>query len=384
MGLLGAHVAQQKAQIGLVGVGGGHAGVGVHIVVHGDVVIAVGGDGHVPLAQQGVDKAVDQSAVVVILLHDELGHIQGVHPGGDLLVILALAGDGVHQHCALDVRAPEQADGLYHPGGDPPGVAVLVDLKLRGGEHHGGVVEAQVPDDVPVQRLGEGVFHPLGQAGDGGLLGDHVHHHIGGQALAAVGQPLEQVGIGNGSHPHRTALIVDLGGVAGVLELADHVAEGAHLPVPQEFGGGAVQGGDLVEGDLGHVRGKVPGLHRQQVPIGRRPEQGHGDDVAHSGYHDHRDKQQSHRQTAALDEFQPLAELLLGGADHVVMGCAGQEKDADDVYGAQQTEKAVELPGVGVQGGQGDIEIPKAHRRRHRQAEQGAPKLTFGQAYSIV
>ena len=66
------------------------------------------------------------------------------------------------------------------------------------------------------------------------------------------------------------------------------------------------------------------------------------------------------------------------------MGCAGQEKDADDVYGAQQTEKAVELPGVGVQGGQGDIEIPKAHRRRHRQTEQGPPKLTFGQAYSIV
>ena len=38
----------------------------------------------------------------------------------------------------------------------------------------------------------------------------------------------------------RTPVVVDLGGVVGVLKLADHVAEGAHLAVPQEVGGSPV------------------------------------------------------------------------------------------------------------------------------------------------
>ncbi len=173
----------------------------------------------------------DQSAVVVVLLHNQSGDVEGVNPVGDLLVVLAFAGDGVHQHGALDVHAAEQADPLDHPGGDPPGMARFVDLKLRGGEHHGGILETQVAHNIPVQRLGEGVFHALLKPGDGGLLGHHVHHHIGGQAVSTVGEPLDEVGIGNGGHPDGPALIVDLGGVAGILKLADHVAEGAHLPV---------------------------------------------------------------------------------------------------------------------------------------------------------
>ena len=229
--LLGAHVTQQEAQVRLVGVGGGDAGVDIHIVVHGDVVVARGGLGHVPLTEDGVEEAVDQGAMVIILLHDQFGDIQGVYPGGDLLIVLALAGDGVHQNGPLDIRAAKQADGLYHPGGDPPGMAALVDLELRGGEHHGGVMEAQMAVDIPIQRLGEGVLHPFRQTDHRGLLGDHVHHHIGGQTAAAVGQPLKQVGIGDGRYPDGPALIVDLGGIAGVLKLADHIAEGTHLTV---------------------------------------------------------------------------------------------------------------------------------------------------------
>ena len=71
VGFLGALVGEQEAQIGLVGVGGSDAGVHIHIVVHGDIVVASGGLGHVPLAQDGVEEAVDQGAVVVVLLHGE-------------------------------------------------------------------------------------------------------------------------------------------------------------------------------------------------------------------------------------------------------------------------------------------------------------------------
>ena len=97
LGLLGALVGQQEAQVGLVGVGGGDAGVHIHVVVEGNVVVPLGGDGHVPLAKDGIDEAVDIGAVVVVLLHDQLRGEHVVHPGGDFgeLTIGALTGDGV-------------------------------------------------------------------------------------------------------------------------------------------------------------------------------------------------------------------------------------------------------------------------------------------------
>ena len=48
LGLLGALVAEQEAQVGLVRVGGGDAGIHVHIVVDGDIVVALSGNGPRP------------------------------------------------------------------------------------------------------------------------------------------------------------------------------------------------------------------------------------------------------------------------------------------------------------------------------------------------
>ena len=61
-----------------------------HVVAHGDVVVVIRGDRHVPLAEQGVEKAVVVHAVVVVLLDNEPGGVEVVHPVGDLLVVLAL------------------------------------------------------------------------------------------------------------------------------------------------------------------------------------------------------------------------------------------------------------------------------------------------------
>ena len=299
-------------------------------------------------------------------------------------MVLAFTGDGVHQHGTLDVHAAEQPDALDHPGGDPEGVALLVDLKFRGREHHGGVPEAQVAHDVPIQRLGEGVFHPLAQPGDGGLLGDHVHHHIGGQAIAPVGEPLDQIGVGDGGHPDGPALVVDLGGVAGVFKLADHVAEGAHLAVAQKLGGGAVQGGDLVEGDLCHVGGEVSGLDGEQFPVGGGPEDGHGDDLSHDGHHNDGGKENQYGQAALFDKPEPVPQLLLGGAHYVVVRRLGrQDKDADGVYNAQQGQEAVEVSRLGVDGGQGHVEIHKAHHSRNQQADQQTAGPAQGLAFLL-
>ena len=69
-GLLGALVGQDEAHIGLVGHHGGNTGVHIHIVADGNIVVPVGGDGHLTLAEQGVPEAVDIGAVIVVLLDD--------------------------------------------------------------------------------------------------------------------------------------------------------------------------------------------------------------------------------------------------------------------------------------------------------------------------
>ena len=375
LGLLGALVGQQEAQVGLVRVGGGDAGVHIHIVIQGDVIVALSGDGHVPLAQNGVDEAVDQGAVVVVLLHDELRGVHIVHPGGNLIlgVVLALPGDGVAQHSPVDVGAPEQSDGFDHLGGDPPGIALLVDLKPGGGEHERGVLEPQVAQNVPIQGLGEGVLHPLPlrEADHLGLLGDHVHHHIGGQTLAPVGEPLDQVGVGDGGHPHGPALVVDLGGAVGVVKLTDHVAEGAHLPVPQVVGGVPVQSGDLIEGDLTDVLGELPVLHGEQVPVGPRPEDGHGDDLAHYDHNDHGDEQDANRQALLLDKGEILLQLSpLEGLLALFPPEPGGHQSAQQVDHAQHEHKAVKLPGLEVDGRDGHIEVDRPRNQGNQEVQQ--------------
>ena len=224
--------------------------------------------------------------------------------------------------------------------------------------------------DVPVQGLGEGVLHALGQTDHLGLLGHHVHQHIGGQALGPVGEPLDQIGVGDGGHPDGPALIVDLSGVVGVLELADHVAEGAHLPVAQVFGGLPVQGGDLVEGDLGDVGGEVAVLHGQQVPISGGPQDGQGEDLAHSGHDDQQEEQRPHRQALSLHEAGVFPEIALGRGLLRLQPEAGGEEGDQGVDDAQEPHEAVEVSGLGVQGGEGHIEVDGPHDRGDGQGEQ--------------
>ena len=81
-------------------------------------------------------------------------------------------------------------------------------------------------------------------------------------------------------------------------------------------------------------------------------------------------KENQYGQTALFDELEPVLNLLLGGADHVVHRLDGQGKDADGVDHAQQKQKAVEVAGLGVDGGQRYIEIHKAYHSRDDQAHQ--------------
>ena len=305
--------------------------------------------------------------MVVILLLDELRRVHMVHPGGHVrrVVIGALAGDGVHQHRTGNVRAAEQADGLFDPGADPEGIALLVDLEGRGVKQIGGIVEAQIAAQVPAEVLGGGIADALVQAHHVHVLGDHVDDEIGGQAVGAVVQPLDPVAVAQGRHPHRAALVVDLGIVPGHLELGHHVRQLAQLAVAQLLSGVPVQHGDLVIADLLDVGGEVAGLHRQQVPVGPGPEHLPADGRADQR-RDHQHQAQ-HKGDGAL--LFHKAEVALGPA---ALKPGGQHRAAA-VHRAQQQCEHIEVAGVQVQRRQRHIEIDGSEHQRHRQVQQRPP-----------
>ena len=197
-----ALVDEDKAHVGLISAGGGHAGIEVHVIVQGDIIVAFRGGGDALLTQPGVDPAVDIAAMVVVLLNQQVGIIDPIHPVGHLLHILGLAGDGVDQHGTLRVRAAEQADALHQPGADPPRSAVLVDLEVDIAEHHGGIAEAQRAVEVAAEVLAGGILDTVAELDEVGLLSHHIDHDISGQALGTVIEPLDDISIDQRGHPN--------------------------------------------------------------------------------------------------------------------------------------------------------------------------------------
>ena len=302
-------------------------------------------------------------AVVVVLLDDELRRVDMVHPGRRLLIVCALAGDGVHQHRAVVVRAAEEADGLLLLGADPVGGALLVDLKDRLLEHIGRVVEAQVPVEVPGEVLRRGVLHALREAHHIHALVHHVDDEVGGQTLGAVVEPLDDVPVAQGRHPDGPPVVVDLGVVLRHLELGHHVAELAQLPVPQLLGAVPVQHGDAVIGHLLDVLREGAALQGQELAVGPGPEDHHAHKGADGDGDDQRRRQEEGHGALLLGK---LEVALRPGALE-----AGGQQGADAVHPAAEEEEDVALLAVEVHGRQGHVEVDRREEQRHAQVDEG-------------
>ena len=319
----------------------------------------------------------DIAAVVVVLLHDQLRAVHMVHPGGDVghIVIGAFAGDGVDQHRALHIHAAEKADGLVHPGADPVGRALFIDLEIGLAEHIGGVLEAQMADQIAVEMLRRGVFDALVQALHRHFLGGHIDDKICRQALGAVVEPLDDVAVHQSRHAHGLALIVDLGIVVLHLELADHVAELAQLAVAQAGGAVAVQHGDLVKGQLVHFLGKVARFHRQELLIGPRPQQHRREDRAHQRHRDQGDH--NVKRDPAL-----LAHELEIALCPVALKTGGDNRH-HAVDNAQGKGEGVKLRRFQINRRQRHVKINSAEDQRDQKVDQRAPQRRldrFGRA----
>ena len=215
---------------------------------------------------------------------------------------------------------------------------------------------------VPAEVLRRGVLHALSQADHLGLLGHHVDNEIGGQAVGAVGEPLDQVSVGQRCHPDRAALVVDLGVIGQNFKLGHHIAELAQLPAAQAGGGVCVQHGNLVIRDFLHLSGEVTALDRQQLAVSPRPQHHPGADGAHGDGRNQDDQCQERDRALLLHKL----DIAL---DAIPLEAGGHHR-ADAVHGAAEEEEYIELLGVEVDGRQLHVKIRQSEHQRHRQVDE--------------
>ena len=202
--------------------------------------------------------------------------------------------------------------------------------------------------DVAHERLGLRVIDgAVFQTHDLGVLGGHVHERVGRDAALAVGEPLEQVGVAQGAHANRRALVVDLRVQVRHLELADVLGDGAHLAVAQQNGGIAVDDGNLRIVHFLDVLGKLQRVGLQHVGIllgiAREDRHGHKGANGHERHHGHGHEGQNAeglRLTLVLRHFLG-ARLVLLGAHPENEEQRQQDNDEDE---------APEVRGVNVDG----------------------------------
>ena len=194
-------------------------------------------------------------------------------------------------------------------------------------------METQVAIQIAAEMLRRGIADALLQTHHLHILCHHVNDEVGGQAVGAVIQPLDPVAVAQGGDPDRTVLVVDLGVVIVHLELGHHIRQLAQLAVAQLGRGIPIQHGDLVDGDLLHLAGKVAGLHRQQIPIIGGPNELPADDAAHNGGEDHGQSQEERDLALLLHE----AKVALGSLSLK----AGSKDGHNAVHGAQQDHKNI-------------------------------------------
>ena len=353
-GLARALVHEDEADDGVVRRDRAHARVQVDVVVLGDVVVtqvavgAGGGAHHAHLAEHGVEPAARVQAAPVELLHDQVAGVGAVDPLGAVGqgVVLRLAGAGVHEHHTRDGRALEEAHRLLLHGEDPPGRAVLVELEGLLVEHVGGVLELHVAVDVARQRLALAVEDGLVELDHLGLLGGHVNDDVGRDALGAVDEPLEEVGIHERAHAHGLALVVDLAVDVGNLELAHVLGDGAHGAVAQKHCRVLVDDGDLGVVDLGDILGKVAVLHVEHAGVARGVARDDGP-AGHGAHEEGRDDDDR-------DGRQAVEELGLG------LVLDGRHEQRHDGHERDDDDPDPDLLTLEVDGG---VEPPVAARK---------------------
>ncbi len=346
----GALVHQHETDDGVVGRGRSHAGVHPYVIVFGDVVVpklTVGarrGLHDALLAKPRVDPTVLVGTVPVVLLHKQVGGIHAVDPLRHLFhrKIGAFARRRVAHDNALDGLAAEQADGTILNRADPPRLAVVVDLESELVEHVERVLELHMAIDVARERLRLRVAdRVVAQAHDLGILRRHVDERVGRDALLAVCEPFEQVGVAQGAHTHGIALVVDLTVERRNFELAYVLGNRTHGAVTQKHRRITVDDGYLGVVDLLDILGElvVSGLEDARVLLGVTWEERKGGHRSHDT-----DEHDDHGQIRSDLERLRLLLVVLVAPGALLVGVGARREEQEQ---GQQNENRNEHPRIG-------------------------------------
>ena len=240
---------------------------------------------------------------------------------------------------------------------DPPRGAALVELKGLLVKEVGGVAQLHVAVHVAREglrvRVADGALEPH----DLGLLRHHVNEHVGGDALVAVGEPLEEVRVDERAHAHGPALVVDLAVGVGDLKLAHVLRDGAHRPVAEKNGGVAVDDGDLGVVDLLDVL--------REDAVGRGEDGGVALGVAGDEGLAQQQPEQKRHDDRAGHRHEPAEGPRVRGA------AGGGNGERGERHGADAAGPGPHLRAAGVEGGMeppvADGERDHGHHGRHRE-----------------
>ena len=235
-------------------------------------------------------------------------------------------------------------------------------------------MEAQITVKVAEEILAGRIAYALVDTGDLDLLRHHVDDQVGGDAVALVVPPLEEVAVVEIGDAHGAVVVVYLVALGVDLELADQVAQLAETAGGQHVGRGVVEHGYLVEAYLGHVLGEVAVLDREQAGIVTGAEHAPADDRADDGH-----------KRAQADYIKRYRRLLPCGGD-VLLHRAAAEAAEDELRGAPdqryENDENIQVAGVYVQRGELEVEVQQGkhygdHKAYHRGLAfgQGAPRL---------
>ena len=108
------------------------------------------------------------------------------------------------------------------------------------------------------------------------------------------------------------------------------------------------------------------------------PEDGAGDQSAHQVHHHQQDQKNSDGQALGFDKVDIFLEA--GGSAPTK---AGGDNGGEDIDDAQKENKAIEIGGLEIESGQGEVEERQTHRCSYQKVDQDTAQLALGRLASF-
>ena len=220
-------VHKHKPYVGFISADRSDTCINPHIILHGQIIIAIRCLQTALLAQNAVEKSVHIQSIVIIELNQKISRIDRVHPLRTVLYLITdgFSGNRITEYYLPDGLSAEQPDIKFFHRTDPVRSPFFVHLEAKLIKNIGRIAEPQMTVNIPVEVFRLGIFdiaafrkpHTLC------ILRSHVNGDVCRNAFTHIGQPFDWTGIDQRRYTHRFVLIIDLRIQTADFELGHHV-----------------------------------------------------------------------------------------------------------------------------------------------------------------